>query len=339
VSPALYPAKIPQKQKKTGKLYPAESNVFELANARKMYELNSNKADIYYAYHTIYSFIKEPFTTHHPESVFNTARFLMQKMQFSEPPPGVFKSFVLWAMAEQATKLGCFKVARRALDELASLKLAPSWQDKVDLACIRIRGKPLSDKDEMLSGEDVFTGVRSFINFEVLPIVEFELAPGIAREEAQALISKFSSAGASNQRGPSGRHGGNESNTRSGNMLTFDDEDDDQTIGRHMGSDDPLADFNQKLLSATSDNLPKADRNLLSLLSADQVVVQHSGYHGVADRYFRVMMEDTMVVVCRACGRMFAEEDLEIEYLKKPHCVFCRSTEADDILWACNTMG
>ena len=61
-----------QKQKKTGKLYPAESNVFELANARKMYELNSNKADIYYAYHTIYSFIKEPFTTHHPESVFNT---------------------------------------------------------------------------------------------------------------------------------------------------------------------------------------------------------------------------------------------------------------------------
>ena len=40
-------------------------------------------------------------------------------------------------MAEQATKLGCYKVARRALDQLSNLRLAPSWQDKVDLACIR----------------------------------------------------------------------------------------------------------------------------------------------------------------------------------------------------------
>ena len=52
----------------------------------------------------------------------------------------------------------CFKVARRALDQLRALRLPAAWQDKVDLACIRIRGKELKDRDDLLSGEDVFTG-------------------------------------------------------------------------------------------------------------------------------------------------------------------------------------
>jgi len=134
------------------KLYPAGSNAAATARGRKMYEENAAKADIYYGYHTIYSYIKEPFTTHQSESVFNTARFLLDRLGGSqlEPPPGVYKSYILWALAEQAAKLGCYKVARRALDQLSALKLAASWQDKVDLACIRIRGKPLSDKDDFL---------------------------------------------------------------------------------------------------------------------------------------------------------------------------------------------
>ena len=32
---------------------------------------------------------------------------------------------------------------------------------QVDLACIRIRGKELKDRDDLLSGEDVFTGGSS----------------------------------------------------------------------------------------------------------------------------------------------------------------------------------
>ena len=51
-----------------------------------------------------------------------------------------------------------FKVARRALDQLRTLRLPAAWQDKVDLACIRIRSKELKDRDDLLSGEDVFTG-------------------------------------------------------------------------------------------------------------------------------------------------------------------------------------
>lgn len=49
-----------------------------------------------------------------------------------------------------------------------------------------------------------------------------------------------------------------------------------------------------------------------------------TAFHAYPDRYFRVMMPDTPVVVCRACGRFFSEEDLEMEYLKKAECAFCR---------------
>jgi hypothetical protein len=36
---------------------------------RQAYEENAAKADLYYAYHTIHSYIKEPFTAHQPENV------------------------------------------------------------------------------------------------------------------------------------------------------------------------------------------------------------------------------------------------------------------------------
>ena len=54
----------------------------------------------------------------------------------------------------------------------------------------------------LCSGEDVFSGVRSFINFEVLPLVEFEVSTGITAQEADALLSSTSSA--SKRRPPAG---------------------------------------------------------------------------------------------------------------------------------------
>jgi hypothetical protein len=35
----------------------------------------------------------------------------------------------------------------------------------------------------------VFSGQRSFINFEVLPVVEFKIAPGISTQEAIQVLS------------------------------------------------------------------------------------------------------------------------------------------------------
>ena len=77
----------------------------------------------------------------------------------------------------------------------------------MDLACIRIRAKPLEDKDEFLSGENVFSGARSFINFEVLPLVEFKIKKGISAQQADALISiRNPTHYASSKRAPAGRY-------------------------------------------------------------------------------------------------------------------------------------
>ncbi len=52
----------------------------------------------------------------------------------------------------------------------------------------------LADGVAACSGEDVFSGVRSFINFEVLPLVEFEVSQGITAHDADALLGTASSA-------------------------------------------------------------------------------------------------------------------------------------------------
>ena len=64
-----------------------------------------------------------------------------------------------------------------------------------------------------------------------------------------------------------------------------------------------------------------------------QVVIQRAVFHACPDRYFSLIVPDTPVVVCRACGHMFSEDDLEMEFLKTPQCVFCRSSDADALLW------
>jgi hypothetical protein len=70
------------------------------------------------------------------------------------------------------------------------------------------------------------------------------------------------------------------------------------------------------------------EARLTPRLEPTRLTVRRAGigtaYHAYPDRYFRVMMPDTPVIVCRACGRMFTEEDFEMEYLKKPECPFCR---------------
>jgi hypothetical protein len=43
----------------------------------------------------------------------------------------------------------------------------------------------MSDNDELLSGEDVFSGVRSMINFDVLPAVEFLVDHDLDHEQVR----------------------------------------------------------------------------------------------------------------------------------------------------------
>lgn len=258
-----------------------------------------NLAEIYYAYQTIHSFVTQPFSSSPPESVFHTARFLSNRLHNRDIPFGISKVHVLWALAEQSRKLGCFKVARKAYDQLAALKVPVMWQDKLDLASLLVRSKPLSDREELMSGEELFSGERSFVGFDLLPLVEFELEPGISEEEAAALIAQEGQRKGGG--GGSSREGGTERTFGGGNVLNFDDEDD---IEDAIGSDDPLRNFQEQLLSVEKGKLPQCSRQLLKLLGPGDVVVQNSPIADQRARYFRLMMADVGIVTCKSCTKV-----------------------------------
>jgi len=46
-------------------------------------------AKVYYAYSVIYSYMKEPFTTHSPVSLFNVSRFILNEVEQKGVPKGV----------------------------------------------------------------------------------------------------------------------------------------------------------------------------------------------------------------------------------------------------------
>ena len=232
------------------------------------YEL---KADLYFAYASVHSFVTDPFTSQQPEMLFQVARFIVNSLGNSETIPlGISKASTLYTLARQAMQLGAFKLARHAYDRLSKLQMGERKQDEVEVEMLLVQAKPVRDDPDHLpvcyrcgstnpllnpftnkfAKGDVCTNcghpfVRSFINFDILPLVEFVPDPSITDEEAIELIrqppstasSKSTPFGAGKRAdapaaaGKSGRSGGGwkESKTGGGgggaDMLTFEEEE------------------------------------------------------------------------------------------------------------------
>jgi intraflagellar transport protein 122 len=174
------------------------------------------KAELYYAYHFVYRYTEEPFTSLLPEPIFNIARYLVcciskRRLAKSISPFGVSEVNIIYALAKQGKHLEAYKLARHAFDKLQALKIPAAWIDQIDLASVTIRARPFSDREDLLpvcyrcsstnpllnqhgdsciSCQHVF--VRSFVSFENLPVVQFVLADGIEDDEALKLINEDS---------------------------------------------------------------------------------------------------------------------------------------------------
>lgn len=55
----------------------------------KEYNQHLRIAKIYYAYNIVYKYIKEPFTTYSPVSLFNVSRFILNEVEYKGVPKGV----------------------------------------------------------------------------------------------------------------------------------------------------------------------------------------------------------------------------------------------------------
>jgi len=125
------------------------------------------------------------------ETIFNSSRFLVNTIS-SKSLPGISKVYIYYALSLLGTKFEAFRTARFGYEKLQTLKISPEWQEEIDLAALKIRCKPFSDKEGyqpvcnrcmninalINQNGDHCTAcghpfIRNFVGFDTLPLVEF----------------------------------------------------------------------------------------------------------------------------------------------------------------------
>jgi intraflagellar transport protein 122 len=123
---------------------------YEIKSLKK-YEENSRKAEIYHAYNYVHRLIEDPYHSmvHGAlinETIFNSSRFLVNSLG-SFNLPGVNKVYIYYALSLLGAKFEAYRTARYGYEKLQTLQISPEWQEEIDLASLKIRCKPFSDKE------------------------------------------------------------------------------------------------------------------------------------------------------------------------------------------------
>jgi intraflagellar transport protein 122 len=338
------------------------------AEAAAEYEDLQRTGNLYYAYSFIRDYIEEPFTTMMPEHVFHIALYIWNVLSSPKPseaargqqaaknqalkevPHGISRVYILYALAKQGQALGAYKLARTAFHRTEQLVVPAMWQPQIDLACLALRSRPFSDSEELMSvcnrcmttnpllrpNNDACVTcshpfVRSFLGFEVLPLVEFAPEPDILLNEVLELLKKEPNRRASGMRGD----GWQERIETNAETLVLGGDDDE-------GGADL---FVQKMLDAASYIVPgepyqvvRVDRETLANLPAEEVyIVDRSKVSMHLDvKFYRLMIPDIPVVLCSSCGRFFHQETWELEYLKVKRCPCCGAKDCEWSITECS---
>ena len=152
--------------------------------------------------------------------------------------------------------------------------------------------------------------VHSWVSFEILPLVEFQLEDGISDMEAMRLIETESGAGARDDKWKE---------DEGENVLRLNPEEE-------LGGDgeDP---FTTRLFSFQQEggtfSPVIATRSVLSSLGPGEVIVCRWP-PPLRNTYYRNLMPDMAITKCQTCNKVFHTDDFELQLLQKGHCPFCR---------------
>jgi len=302
-------------------------------------------AEQYYAYHSIHKYTDEPFTALTPDTVFNISRTLLAQLLRDAAPFGVSKAYCLFALAKQAKALGANRLARFALERLGTFKVPTAWLDPVDLFALSIRARPPVDAEELQpscfrcqainpllnQAGDKCTAcghpfVRSYVNFELLPLVRFTPSRDMTQMEALTLL----------RREPPPRK---PSRPRAPDNPWGSDGPDVQTLslaGDAAAAEGGGVDIDDPFTKAMLDFEPTgrfaptiATREMLLQMEAADVYVLQWPTQGKPLEFYRNMLPDVPVVCCHNCNHFFHEEDWELAIMSKGQCPFCRCKVPD----------
>ncbi|XP_069142693.1 intraflagellar transport protein 122 homolog isoform X2 [Argopecten irradians] len=293
------------------------------------------KADMYYAYHSIQRYTDEPFTSHLPEALFNISRYLLHMMQ-ANVPHGISKVGTLYALAKQSKNLGAYKLARYAYEKLQSLRVPSRFLETVDLGSIMIRSKPFHDGDDLLpmcyrcsttnpllnNNGDCCINCRqpfihSFVSFEVLPLVEFVLEPGLTDEEAVLVLDLSIPKQKKEEKNWQEKRMGPAQTLRLGDDPP-EEEDDDPFTAKLMSFEQGGTDFSPVVVT----------KSVLQSMSRSEVYIL-KWPKPLRYQFFRSLLPDVTITQCHSCQKLFHTDDFELQYLQKGSCPFCRGTTED----------
>lgn len=295
------------------------------------FEEHKDRAEMYYAYHLVHRAMNEPFRTSLPTTLLNVGQFLLAKFASrDEMPPGVSLAYVLITLATHGETLRAHKLVRFAYDKLQSLRVPKQYAQKVDLACVLSRAKPFTDAEELLpmcfrcaSTNPLVSGkgdacvtcggrfVRSFVTFEHLPLVEFEVAADISKKEARRLIEEEP------PRAETKRGGGGGGDVLGGDQKMFFD-DGENPADAMLNLEDP---FTRQMAETHAPIV--CDREMLRALPPEDVVIKPSGCSPLPPRYFRVMDPDAPIAVDEA-GNAYEADEYELACLERGRTPFTR---------------
>ena len=321
-----------------------------LANENwKEYDKYRRLSHLYYAYSSIYEYVDEPFTQLVPESLFNVARYLLNETGGKKQPYGLSLVSVLYTLATHSKSLKAYKLARYTLGKLQQFILPRAWQDQIDLSVITIHSKPFSDNADLTStcyrcgstnplinpengGGDHCTNckhpwIRSFTNFEILPLVEFE--PEVDDRVAGSLLSVANTTSSNSTKSRRKKKFGDDVEESKDSKHDDDDDDDED-------EDETAKDF-ERLLSKHAYHAENkyepvvVSKELLKKMDSRHIFVVKTHTkrrHQQRNRYFRHMApKDVNISMCPNCYTFFQQDEYEFLYLEKGHCPVCRKKD------------
>lgn len=322
------------------------------------------KADLYFAYANVHTYITDPFTSSQPEMLFQVSRYIVNSLGNSDFVPfGISKAATLFTLARQAMALGAFKLAKNAYERLGKMQSLPRKQEDIEMDMLVVQAKPMRDEPDILpvcyrcsstnpllnpftnkfAKGDVCTNcghpfVRSFINFDILPLVEFVPDQHISDEDAIDLIRQ--SPGEAGRKGRSGG-GWKEGKEGEADTMTLDADDDADADGggrgRYagggfdgFGKDGGDSDLFTKCVNTTLEKQKNAyipttvDAETLSSMNRAEVYVCRPSSKNKRATFYRNMLPDISIAISQPCHRFFHLEDFEFAYLSNKNCPYSR---------------
>lgn len=314
-----------------------------------------HNADLYYAYSHIFSYITDPFTNQSPDLLFQVSRYIINSLGSSESIPyGISKTATLYSLAKQAMMLGGYKLARNIYDKLSKLYIQAKWIDEIEYDMLVVQAKPVRDEPEHLpvcyrcsstnpllnpftnkfAKGDVCTNcghpfVRSFINFDILPLVEFVPEPSISDEEAIELIRTHPNSSSKSVKGSEGKIGDAEVFSMDPNDSHADMMGMTADLRGGMSPEEMFTTCLNKTLENQSNAMSYIPvtvdtATLLHGMKRSEVFVCRPSTPNKRATFYKNMLPEIAIAISQSCHRFFHLEDFEFAYLSNKSCPYSR---------------